>query len=266
MDKNNALLTLEEAARYLGVSKTSLRRWTNEGRLDCHRIGARRERRFDIQMLNSFLARDQTDNTLSEEIEKLRIPADYSATGDIENRHICLFFSDQEDQWQNFRSYFMKHYKTGQPTLYIYDSSTEKALLARLVAENINPDFATQYGLLRLTPSSETYLKQGKFTAQNMICFMEKTIKDILDEGFDKLLITGEMTWFFSGAEGVEEIHEYERLLNSLLEKYPGVTIVCQYDVRRFGAHDTLEACCSHPTVRLKNNLQPGFYGAPAAE
>lgn len=266
MDKNQALLTLDEAARYLGVSKTSLRRWTNEGRLDCHRIGARRERRFDIQMLNAFLAADEIDGELASELKEMREPAGGQQETDLADRHICLFFSDQEDQWQNFREYFLRHYKSGQPTLYIYDSSTEKALLARLVGESLNPEFAEQYGLLRLVPSSEAYLKPGKFSARYMLDFMEQNIKDILAEGFDKLLITGEMTWFFSGVEGVEEIHEYETLLNPLLEKYPGVTIVCQYDVRKFGAHDTLEACCSHPTVRLKNRLQPGFYGAPPAE
>jgi len=266
MDKNKALLNLDEAARYLRVSKTSLRRWTNEGRLACHRIGARRERRFDIQMLNAFVAEDTPNDELASEIAALRTRPEDSNSEDLADQHICLFFSDQEDQWQNFRSYFIKHFKSGQPTLYIYDSSTEKALFARLVAENFNPDFAKQYGLLRLVPSSEAYLKTGKFTARYMIDFMEKAIKEIMDEGFDKLLITGEMTWFFSGIEGVEEIHDYERALNPLLEKYPGVTIICQYDVRRFGAHDTLEACCSHPTVRLKNNLQPGFYGASAAE
>jgi excisionase family DNA binding protein len=41
MTKLKALLTLDEAATYLAVSKTTLRRWTNDGRLACHRVGPR---------------------------------------------------------------------------------------------------------------------------------------------------------------------------------------------------------------------------------
>src|SRR5207245_2886205 len=40
------LLDIREAAAFLRVSETSLRRWTNAGRLPCLRIGGRRERRL----------------------------------------------------------------------------------------------------------------------------------------------------------------------------------------------------------------------------
>src|SRR5207244_2512321 len=40
------LLDIREAAGFLRVSETSLRRWTNAGQLPCLRIGGRRERRF----------------------------------------------------------------------------------------------------------------------------------------------------------------------------------------------------------------------------
>src|SRR3989454_7780109 len=39
------LLDIREAAGFLRVSETSLRRWTNAGQLPCLRIGGRHERR-----------------------------------------------------------------------------------------------------------------------------------------------------------------------------------------------------------------------------
>src|SRR5258706_3968734 len=42
----DGLLDIHEAARLLGVSATSLRRWTNSGVLPHLRIGGKRERRF----------------------------------------------------------------------------------------------------------------------------------------------------------------------------------------------------------------------------
>ena len=49
------LLDISEAAQFLNVSETSLRRWTNDGLLACLRIGRRRERRFRRTDLLAFL-------------------------------------------------------------------------------------------------------------------------------------------------------------------------------------------------------------------
>ena len=46
MSEGDELLDIEQAARFLNVSETSLRRWTNAGRLACLRVGRRQERRF----------------------------------------------------------------------------------------------------------------------------------------------------------------------------------------------------------------------------
>src|SRR6202521_2845109 len=51
----NDLLDIGEAARFLNVSVTSLRRWTNAGVLECLRIGKRRERRFRRAALLAFM-------------------------------------------------------------------------------------------------------------------------------------------------------------------------------------------------------------------
>jgi len=49
------LMTLDEAADYLGVAKISLRRWTRDGHLKCVRVGKRRDRRFRRADLDAYL-------------------------------------------------------------------------------------------------------------------------------------------------------------------------------------------------------------------
>ena len=49
------LLDIKQAAQFLNVSETSLRRWTNDGRLACFRVGRKRERRFRRADLVAFL-------------------------------------------------------------------------------------------------------------------------------------------------------------------------------------------------------------------
>jgi len=260
MDKVKGLLTLEEAARYLGVSKTSLRRWTNEGRLACHRVGVRRERRFDIQMLTEFLGGGDLH------APKMRIGGGDVAQGLSDmarqgaQRHVCLFYRDAAEQWENFKPYFLDHFNAGAPTVYLYDSSTPEEFSARLSQEGIDGDEAQRSGLLQLFSSRDSYLKTGSFSADQMIETMRGFAKGLIDRGSEKQLLVGEMSWFFTGAAGVEEIHDYESRLNELLMQMPSVTIVCHYDVTRFDAENALQACCSHPVVQLGERLQPGFY------
>src|SRR5688500_9231513 len=51
------LLDIKQAALFLNVSETSLRRWTNDGRLACLRVGGRHARRFRRADLIAFLER-----------------------------------------------------------------------------------------------------------------------------------------------------------------------------------------------------------------
>lgn len=54
---SEGLLTLDEAATYLGVAKITLRRWTRDGHLVCVRIGKRGDRRFRRQDLDAYIER-----------------------------------------------------------------------------------------------------------------------------------------------------------------------------------------------------------------
>ena len=59
------LMTLAEAATYLGVSMVSLRRWTTNGQLRCVRVGSRRDRRFRKSDLDAYIRRNMTDTQAS---------------------------------------------------------------------------------------------------------------------------------------------------------------------------------------------------------
>lgn len=56
----DGLMTLDEAADFLGVAKITLRRWTRNGELPCVRIGRRGDRRFRRADLEVYLRRGVT--------------------------------------------------------------------------------------------------------------------------------------------------------------------------------------------------------------
>jgi len=57
------LLDIKQAARFLLVSETSLRRWTNAGQLACLRVGRKRERRFRRADLLAFMEDQPATNS-----------------------------------------------------------------------------------------------------------------------------------------------------------------------------------------------------------
>lgn len=260
------LLTIEEAANYLSVSKISLRRWTNSGRLRCFRVGVRGQRRFSKAELEKFLAEEGTaPRQAATAARHPGVDAPWSrataARADGDN-HISLHFSNTEDQYRMFHPYLLKHVRLGAPILYIHDSTPRARLMSLMRAEGIDPDQLMGRGLLRLIPSTDAYLRSGGFSADRTLAFIENATREMLSGASTKALLTGEMSWYFSGAKGVAGILEYERRVNRLTAKYPGVTLICQYSIKRFDSAMTLGALCAHPVVELPDRTVRGFYNA----
>ena len=257
------LLTIDEAARFLNVSKTSLRRWTKLGTLACVRVGVRRERRFKREDLERLLDSDgATGDQLvapaashPDPIETLREAAARGIP-----RHVCLHHHDRDELWRLFRPYVLDHLERGAPILYIHDDGARADVLAHIKTEGYDGAALSARGLLRLLEPGEAYLRTGDFSAKRMIDFMESAILNLRALGFGAILISGEMTWYLSGAAGVDEMIPYESALNDLLRRYPDVTIVCHYDMNRLPGTINLGAICSHPHVQLPDRLVPGFY------
>lgn len=143
MTKLKALLTLDEAATYLAVSKTTLRRWTNDGRFACHRVGPRSERRFDPDVLDMFVSTggSETPDLRAPTISGLSSGAKDSEA-DLGSRHICLFFGRHEERWEAFRPFFLKHFYAGKPTVYIHSASTREEIMDRVRDEGLDPQRA----------------------------------------------------------------------------------------------------------------------------
>ena len=258
------LLTIEEAAQFLKVSKTSLRRWTKLGTLACVRVGARRERRFlqsDLERLldpDALLLPPQPTVTIGGSSDPIAVLDEAASRG--VPRHVSLHHHDRDELWRLFRPYVIDHLERGAPMLYIHEDGARADVAARLHAEGFDADELAARGLLRLLVPTEAYLRTGSFSAPRMLDFIESAILDLRARGHGAMLISGEMTWYLSGADGVEEMIPYEAGLNGLMKRYPDVTIVCHYDMTRLPGNINLGSICAHPHVQLPDRLVAGFY------
>ena len=255
MPEKQRFLTITEAAEFLQVSETSLRRWTNIGTLRCFRVGGRNERRFLKEDLLAFM--QKIDLQLAEQEPERET---YSDTLSVE-KHVCLFFRNPDEQWQMIHPYILENLRAGIPVLYIQDSTPPGLLKELLRAEGLPVDDLISQGLFKILGPEEAYLLTGRFDAQRMLAFIESAILGAIAAGHDRVLLTGEMTWSLPDTPGAESMMKYEALLNPIVDKYPGVTIVCQYDLKRFDGPSVLEALLTHPAVHVSSGRVAGFYG-----
>jgi len=237
-------LTTEEAAKLLKVSEASIRRWSNQGKLKCYRIGGRGERRF---LLSDLL----------ECVEKFK---------DVEKEanHFSLFFRNEKEQLDAVVPFLADYLQSGHRVLYIWDSTKEEKLYSSLEERGINVKELAARRSLCIFHSSEVYLKDGYFDMERMFSFWETALEESLRMGYSRIFCSGEMTWYLKGLPGVEKMMEYEARLNRITDDYPQVTILCQYNVNRLSGAVIIDAVISHPMVLLENRRYRGYYNYPA--
>jgi excisionase family DNA binding protein len=258
MPEQQRFLTIAEAAEFLHVSQTSLRRWTNSGKLRSFRVGGRNERRFLMDDLLAFMpsARRQAELLKQPAAQTQLIPE-----SEAHERHVSLFFLSLDEQWEMLRPYLVEYLNAHAPVLYLHGSTPPHHMLDLLGTEGLPLEDLIARGLLRLLPPEQTCLLGGNPGTQGMLSFIEAAILGALEVGYQRIHIIGEMTWTLEAGWDVEQLKTFEAHLNLLLEKYPAATILCLYDLRRFDGPGVLSALLTHPSVHLLQGRVPGFYG-----
>lgn len=252
-DRKN-FLTINEAAEFLKVSKTSLRRWTNKDYLKCYRIGHRNERRFLIDDLIAFMppSAGRAEAAVDED-------APTAAPANLRSQHhLCTYFRNEDDQWALFKPHLLEHLRPNARTVYVYHGAAGW-LEQRLKAENLDPQALRAQGILRLIPATAAYLQDDYFDTQRMLDFWAEIISANQRIGAERLLLTGEMGWALTDYPGTEQLISYEAALEEMLVDYPWVTVVCQYDLNAFPATSVFDSLCVHPGVQLAGRITPGL-------
>jgi excisionase family DNA binding protein len=224
-DEPEPLLDIEQAARFLNVSETSLRRWTNDGRLACLRVGRRRERRFRRVDLLAFLERE---------------PAGRSpAAGSLgRGAHLCGLYSSDEGQVRQALIFLAEGFLPGTVTYLVGNAETRGRILAGLEREHPDLQTAIAEGRLVISDYAENRAAQ--------LVWWETRIGQAVRRGAMLVRAIGDASGFIQAASR-EALLQYEAEYDQrIAQRFPVVTM-CQYDVRQFSGLLVLEALKAHP-------------------
>lgn len=239
MTEANELLDIGEAARFLIVSETSLRRWTNAGVLPCLRVGQRRERRFRRDDLLAFMEHQPSHSGGANDFPvaaSTGSPLELSSAlthGD----HLSGFYASD----------------LGLITLsvrFILEGLQERSMVCVVASQRSNKRIARY--LKERRPALQRDMADGRLLfceyqkgPKAQIRDFELELKKAAAAGIQSFRVFGD-TWEMRRKVSAEKFAEYEAIYDqAIARRYPVVTL-CAYDARRFSGTDVLDALKAH--------------------
>ena len=233
------LLDISQAARFLSVSETSLRRWTNAGVLPCLRIGRRRERRFRRADLLAFMESQprrptRTDGRPAPGLTRQSLDQSITLT---RGGHLCGFYDTELGRIALSVPFLLEGLQEGSMVYLVASARSIKTVLRCLKEKR---------------PSLERDVKNGKLLAceyqkdpRAQIKDFEARLNDAAAAGSQSFRVFGD-TWEMRRKTSADRFAEYEAAYDRYIaRRYPVVTL-CAYDARRFSGVGVLDALKAH--------------------
>src|SRR5712664_2398056 len=209
------LLDIREAAELLRVSETSLRRWTNAGRLPCLRIGGRRERRFRRADLLAFIG-------------------DAGGSAPVSPRnHFCDLYTSDLVRARGAAAFLRAGLQSDALCLLAAEKTVQRAVIAQLEHER---------------PSIRTDLKAGRLvvaeyraSAAAQLEYWRARMRAALKSGVSGVYVVGDLSAGFRRMPFAATLAYEAEYGRSIARAFP-VTTLCQYDARKISGLDAAGA------------------------
>jgi excisionase family DNA binding protein len=233
------LLDIGEAARFLNVSETSLRRWTNAGVLPCLRIGLRRERRFRRADLLGFMEqpaamqRPSDGKVDSMKMQNLRD----EPVAAIHGNHLCGIYGSDAGRLDLTVPFLLEGLVKKSVCFLVAPKSVQKGILKAMKQRRPSLDSDIEAGRLIVSEHQKTPSAQCRF--------FESAMKKAEDEGVESFRVVGDMWGLRLNVSAKQMIKlevGFERLI---VPRFP-VVALCAYDARKFTGLELLDALKDH--------------------
>jgi hypothetical protein len=192
-------------------------------------------------------------------VESLRIAPDALA----ENRHVCAFFNSIDEQHRVLGPFIKDGIAQGDKAFHIVDPERREDHLRRLADAGIGVEDAVDSGQLEVHPWQDAYLRGDIFDEERWLSAFEEVLESGQTDGYAHTRLLAQMEWALEDLPGVENLIQYEAKLNYIILERPD-TVICAYDLSKFGARTVMNALRTHPVVIIGGLMHENpFYVAP---
>jgi hypothetical protein len=180
-----------------------------------------------------------------------------------QQRHICAFFNSIDEQHRVLRPYFRDGFDQGDKAYHLVDPERREEHLRQLAGSGINVQEAMDAGQLEVRPWQDGPLRGGRFDQNTWLASFEQVLQAGPAAGYPQTRFLAHMEWALVDLPGVDDLIEFETRVNYVVPKYEN-TVICAYDLTRFGASVAMDALRTHPAVIIGGLLQENpFFVSP---
>ena len=179
-----------------------------------------------------------------------------------ETRHVCAFFSSDEEQYRVSLPFIKDGFQCGHKAIHDVNPEQRNDHLNRLIPAGIDTAAARQSGQLELKTNTEAYLRNGRFDKDRMVEVFEQLANGNARGGFPLRRIVCRMDWAVEGGSYADDVVEFESRVNEVWNRHEDA-VICTYDLGKFGGDTVIDILRTHPMVIIGGILQHNLFFVP---
>ena len=232
-------LSTQQAAKRLGVSEASVRRWSDRGALPVQRVGKRLERRFKPEHVERFVAPARSGPPVASDRPRVALAGQ---AVDV-STHVATLYDSDAGRTRLTAPFLGDGIRAGQPCFLMAKGEDLAGYMDALDAmPGVDVDLAIASGVLTIAAAPGS-------NAREALAYFENVFWSAVDRNAAVIRVVGEMASVREAFTSERELLEFEAMFDTVGKRFPCVA-VCQYDVRKFSGQAVLAALRAHPDIR----------------
>jgi hypothetical protein len=171
------------------------------------------------------------------------------------HRHQCLIYEGSPSQHLPALAATLKlKLDDNHRCLYLNSPVMVAGLRSHLAAKGLDVFHHESKGSLVLS-SDRHHLFEGCFDVDRMIAALEDALTSSMNEGYEGLWATGDMTWEFGPEKDFTKLLEYETRLEEFFQQHPTISGICQYHADTLPREALRVGPLKHPAFFVNETL-----------
>ncbi|WP_447987287.1 MEDS domain-containing protein [Nitrospira sp. Nam74] len=170
-------------------------------------------------------------------------------------RHQCLIYEASPARYLPALVSLIRHnLKENNRCLYLNSPPMVAGLRSYLFAGGVDVHQEVMKGSLVLS-SDKGHLQKGSFDIDRMLAMLTDAVNQALNEGYQRLWVTGDMSWEFGPEKDFSRLLEYEWRLEELFRKHPTLSGICQYHMDTLPREVVRRGLLTHQAIFINDTL-----------
>jgi DcmR-like sensory protein len=180
-----------------------------------------------------------------------------------EARHVCAFFQSREDEYRVTLPFIRDGLECGDKAIHIINPARRADHLQRMASYGLDTASPQQSGQFELYDWRDVFFRDGSFDPDRQLALLEQALTSGHEQGFPVTRYVAHAEWALEQGASLEVLLEFEARVNHIWPRYAD-TVICTYDLSRFGGDTVIDAFRTHPMVIIGGILQQNpFFVAP---